>query len=88
MANHPNRPAASFRFIAFSMITGHSQAHARTARQALVLASRYLPDTDYLEVIDCGENGLKVWTGGAVPANPIPLQKARREHLTVFRGPA
>jgi hypothetical protein len=77
---------AGFRFIAFSTITGQSQAHADTAKDALALATRYLPNDDFIEVLDCGDNGEKVWTGGIVPANPVPLYKARTRHRTVFRG--
>jgi hypothetical protein len=87
MVNHPNRGAASFRFVAFFMITGEPQAHASTAKEAVALASTQLPDTDFIEVLDCGDNGKKVWTGGSIPANPVPLYKARRLHATVFRGP-
>ena len=86
MANHPNRSTASFRFIAFSTITGQPEAHAASASAALELASKHLPDAAFLEVLDCGENGRKVWTGGVSPTNPVPLHKARAMHTTVFRG--
>ncbi|MEJ0046987.1 MAG: hypothetical protein WDN04_13365 [Rhodospirillales bacterium] len=86
MTNHPNRSNADFRFIAFSTVTGTSQAHAASARVALALAAEGLSDTDFLEVLDCEENGRKVWTGGTTPRNPIPLHKARALHSTVFRG--
>lgn len=86
MTNHPNRSSASFRFIAFSMIHQSSVAHATTAAEALRLATERLPDTRFIEILDCGANGRKVWTGGGDPANPVPLYKARHLHQTVFRG--
>lgn len=86
MTNHPNRSTASFRFVAFSTITGQPEAHAASASAALALASKDLQNADFLEVLDCGENGRKVWTGGVIPTNPIPLHKARTGHTTVFRG--
>jgi hypothetical protein len=86
MVNHPNRSNASYRFIAFFMITLQPAAHAATAKDAMELASRDLPDTDFIEVLDCGDNGRKIWTGGVQPANPVPLHKARALHTTVFRG--
>jgi hypothetical protein len=84
--NHPNRGNASYRFVAFSTITGHSQAYAATAKEALALAAEYLPAADFVEILDCGDNGRKVWTGGGVP-HPFPLCLARMRHRTVFRGP-
>lgn len=84
MTNHPNRSNASFRFIAFDMITGQSMAHAATAAEALAKAGA--GSTDFTEVLDCGDNGRKVWTGGTEPTNPVPLSKARAAHRAVFRG--
>ena len=86
MVNHPNRGAGNFRFIAFFMITGQPQAYARTAEEALALATQHLPNADFIEVLDCGDNGKKVWTGGSSPSNPVPLHKARPLHRTAFRG--
>jgi hypothetical protein len=88
MVNHPNRSAASFRFIGFDMVTGQSIAHADTARGALALATECLPNADFIEVIDCGENGRTVWYGGVgeTASNPAPLCKARTRYATVFRG--
>ena len=86
MVNHPNRGAASFQFVAFYMITGQPQAHAKTAREALTLAIKHLPNADYIEILDCGDNGKKVWTGGSWPTNPAALHKARPLHHVVFRG--
>jgi hypothetical protein len=83
MADQSKKP---FRFIAFSTITGQSRAYAGTAQEALSLATKHPPDADFIEILDCGENGKKVWTGGSVPINPVPLYKARALHPTVFRG--
>lgn len=80
----PNRGNASYRFIAFDMITGQSMSHAETARLALQKAGG--DSTDFTEVLDCAENGRKVWTGGIQPTNPVPLHMARKLHRTVFRG--
>lgn len=80
--------AIAFRYIAFCMVTQEPLARAETAAQALTRACSFneLPDADYIEVLDCGENGRKIWTGGVFPTNPIPLYKSRRMHRTVFRG--
>ncbi len=86
MVNHPNRGGASFQFIVFDMITGQPMAHAKTVGEALALATKHLPDADFIEILDCGENGKKVWTGGSQPTNPVALYKARPLHCTVFRG--
>jgi hypothetical protein len=86
VVNHPNRGGGSFQFIAYDMITGLPQAHAKTAGGALALAAEHLPNADFIEVLDCGDNGKKVWTGGSIPTNPVPLYKARPLHRTVFRG--
>ena len=88
MTNHPNRSSANFRFIAFSTVTGQSLAHAATVEKAISLAvnGQKLPNADFLEVLDCAENGRKVWSGGATPSNPVLLTTARRLHPTVFRG--
>lgn len=86
MVNHPICGGASFQFIAFDMISGQPQAHAKTAAGALALATEFLPNNDFIEVLDCGENGKKVWTGGSQPTNPVALYKARPLHRTVFRG--
>jgi hypothetical protein len=76
----------NFRYIAFFMITGFTEAHAATPEAAKDLAARHLPNADFIEVLDCGANGLKVWTGGVEPANPVPLHRARARHTTVYRG--
>lgn len=75
---------ANYRFIAFDMITGQSMRHAATAAKALALG--FYRSTDYTEILDCGESGWNVWTGGVQPTNPLPLFKARELYPTVFRG--
>ena len=88
MPEHPYRSAVNFRFIVFSTVTGQSLAHAATIEKALSLAveTHKLAAADFLEVLDCAENGRKVWTGGASPENPVLLAKARQHHPTVFCG--
>lgn len=86
MTNHPNRSNATFRFIAFSLITQQPVAHAATAAEAVKLATADARDADYIEVLACGENGRKIWTGGVSPVTPVPLYKARALHHTMFRG--
>ena len=88
MTNHPNRSAANFSYIAFSTVTGQSLAHADKVEKSLLLAVavQNLSDANFLEVLDCGNNGRKVWTGGETPNNPVLLASARRLHATVFRG--
>jgi len=86
MTNHPNRNPTAARFVAFSTITGTPEAYAATAALALAKAIRNLPNADFIEVLDCGENGRKIWSGGVEPPNPVPLHKARELHPTVFRG--
>jgi hypothetical protein len=78
---------SGFKFVAFDMIAGQPQAHAKTAQEALALATEHLPNADFIEVLDCGDNGQKIWTGGSLPTNPVALRKARALHRTVFRGP-
>lgn len=78
---------AAFRFVAFSTITGQPQAYAATAEEALMIATKHLPDADFIEVLDCGDNGKKIWTGSSLPISPVLLYKARKLHRTVFRGP-
>jgi hypothetical protein len=78
--------SADYRFVAFSTINGLPQAHAGTAAAALRLAAIGLPDAGFLEVLDCGDNGGKVWTGGVTPTRPVALHKARELHRTAFRG--
>lgn len=81
MVNHPNRSTHAFRFIAFSTITQNSLAHDADARGALDKAAElHREDTDFLEVIDFGTGGRKVWQ------NEVPLHRAREGNRTVFRG--
>lgn len=81
MANHPNR-ATQKPFIAFSMVSYHSLAYANTAAEARDMAVKHnkLDDDAFIEVLACGENGVKVW------AEALPLFKARAKNKTVFRG--
>jgi len=78
--------AEDFRYIAFFMVTGFTEAHAATPRAALDAAVRHLPNGDFIEVLDCGADGFKIWMGGVLPANPVPLHRARKLHPTVYRG--
>ena len=82
MTNHPNRSTRPFRFIAFTTIGGNSLAHAASAREAIDIAvsGHRLADTDFLECLDCGSAGRKVWDF------EVPLYEARRLNRTVFRG--
>lgn len=82
MTNHPNRSTASFRFIAFSTVTGQSlfrAASAEAARDGAVESHR-LDNADFIEVIDCGDGGRKVWN------EAVPVHKARARNRVVFRG--
>ncbi|MDA8232762.1 MAG: hypothetical protein M0006_15635 [Magnetospirillum sp.] len=82
MTNHPNRSTISFRFIAFSTVSGNSLFRAATAVEArdMAIKEHHLDDDAYVEVLDCGENGRKVWDRG------LPLHQAREGHEVVFRG--
>jgi hypothetical protein len=42
--------------------------------------------SEFIEVLDVGESGWNIWTGGVVPRAPVSLSIARRRHRTVFRG--
>ena len=61
-------------FISFSTITQAPMAYAETAEAARNkhMHSQQLPNADYIEVVDCGDNWRKVWD------RMIPLHKARR----------
>lgn len=81
MVNHPNRSTRGFHFIAFNMVSQNSLAHADTPQRALELAAGMLRgDTSFLEVLDCGTAGRKLWD------HEVFLWKARPVNRTVFRG--
>lgn len=82
MTNHPRRSTRWYQFIAFSMITGTSLARGPTARAAIEAAieGERMPGARYIEALDCGANGRKVWD------ETISLAVARKAHRTVFRG--
>ena len=79
----PKSDNVTYRFIAFSMITGNSLSYAATPFDAINIAiSRlYLPDSDFIECLDCVDNGHKIWN------RETPLYRARESNNTVFRGP-
>ena len=82
MTNHPKRSSVSYRFIAFSTITGQSLQRAATAADVLAEAIRFnrLDDGSFVEVLDCGDDGRKIWNAG------VPVEKARKLHRAVYRG--
>jgi hypothetical protein len=78
------------RYLAFGLVTGQLLARASTARRALILGNEVSGagsgDFSGIEVLDCGDEGRKIWLHNASVAMPILLGKARKRHTTVFRG--
>jgi hypothetical protein len=77
----------AYRFIAYSTITGRPIAHASTASAALLETdARNWPHCVYLEILDCGEEGPAIWTLRCFVNHPVPLDRARERHISVFQG--
>ena len=77
------------RFLVFFMIDGQCLGRASTAADAIRVAMEGhfgLENADALEVLDCGENGRKIWLNNQSAARPIFLHAARKRHPTVYRG--
>lgn len=68
------------RFVAFSTIDGAPLAYAASTDEAIRLASRHLPNADFVEVLDCGD------AGSCIVSGFVPLATARQSYATAFRG--
>ena len=78
------------RYLAFDLISGQILARASSPKGAIETALElFVPgpaDTSALEVLDCGEEGRKIWLHNRGVGMPIFLSVARKRHATVYRG--
>jgi hypothetical protein len=84
----PELRTSDCRYLAFFMIDGQLLARASTPEGAIETAIRpgLLDNADALEVLDCGQEGRKIWLQNRGAGMPILLSTARKRHATVYRG--